>query len=199
MAGTIVAVFDDNAQAERAAQALVDDGVPLEDITLVFRGADGATGATHDTTEADQETLAAGVREVTEHDVERPINPQDEIAPRAIVGFVIGAPLGSLLISLLVFFQPVESLLAAHALSAQLGSAIAGGVLGAVLGAATAGGVPVEAAKGYHAEVKRGKTLVTLLASSGNAPHFQTMLREQGGRRLGFFPRFLDTLQSMES
>ncbi len=199
MAGTVVAVFDDNAQAERAAQALVDDGVPLEDITLVFRGADGASGTTHDATEPDQESLASGVREVTEHDVERPINPQDEIAPRAVVGFVIGAPLGSLLISLLVFFQPIESFLAAHALAGQLGAGVVFGIIGAIVGATTAGGIPVEAAKGYHAEVKKGKTLVTLLASSGNAPHFQTMLREQGGRRLGFFPRFLDTLQSVES
>jgi len=45
MAGTVVAVFDDNAVAERAAQALVDDGVPLADITLVFHGAAGATGS----------------------------------------------------------------------------------------------------------------------------------------------------------
>ena len=41
MAGTVVAVFDDNNQAERAAQILVDDGVPLADITLVFHGAGG--------------------------------------------------------------------------------------------------------------------------------------------------------------
>ena len=199
MAGTVVAVFDDNAQAERAAQALVDDGVPLEDITLVFRGADGATGTTHDTTEPDQPMLASGAREVTQHDVERPINPQDEIIPRAAVGFLIGAPLGSLLISLLVFFQSVEGFLAAHALAGQLGSAIVGGVLGAIVAASTAGGIPVEAAKGYHSEVKQGKTLVTLLASGGDAPHLQEMLRGLGGRRLGFFPRFLDTLQSVES
>ena len=44
MAGTVVAVFDDNSQAERAAQALLEDGVPLADITLVFHGAAGETG-----------------------------------------------------------------------------------------------------------------------------------------------------------
>ncbi len=44
MAGTVVAVFDDNSQAERAAQALLDDGVPLADITLVFHGAAGEQG-----------------------------------------------------------------------------------------------------------------------------------------------------------
>lgn len=200
MAGTVVAVFDDNAVAERAAQALVDDGVPLADITLVFHGAAGVEGTPHDDlTGPDHGTLATGVREVEEHDVERPINAVDEMAPRAIVGFVVGGPLGSLAISLMVFFEPMQAILAAHALPAQLGAAVVGGVLGAVVGVVTAGGVPTEAARGYHKEVQRGKTLVTTLASSQNAPHFQQMLRERGGRRLGYFPRFLDTLQSIES
>ncbi len=200
MAGTVVAVFDDNKVAEHAAQALVDDGVPLADITLVFHGAAGAAGTPHDgTSPPDTDTLATGLREVTEHDVERPINAVDEMAPRAVVGFVVGAPLGSLLVSLLVFFQPMQAVLAEHGLAAQLTSAIAGGVLGAGVGVVTAGGIPQEAARGYHKEVQRGKTLVTALASSQNAPHFQEMLRERGGHKLGYFPRFLDTLQSLES
>ena len=200
MAGTVVAVFDDNAVAERAAQALVDDGVPMADITLVFHGAAGATGTPHDDLSApDHGTLATGVREVEEHDVERPINAVDEMAPRAIVGFVVGGPLGSLAMSLLVFYEPFLPSIAAHALIWQLTSAVIGGVIGAVVGVVTAGGIPQEAARGYHKEVQRGKTLVTALASSHNAPHFQEMLRERGGRRLGYFPRFLDTLQSIES
>lgn len=200
MAGTVVAVFDDNAEAERAAQALVDDGVPLADITLVFHGAAGATGTPHDGLSApDTDTLATGIREVEEHDVERPINAVDEMAPRAVVGLVVGAPLGSLAMSLLVFYEPLLPSIADHALLWQLSSAVVGGVLGAVVGVVTAGGIPTEAARGYHKEVQRGKTLVTTLASSQNAPHFQEMLRERGGRRLGYFPRFLDTLQSIES
>jgi len=200
MAGTVVAVFDDNAEAERAAQALVDDGVQLADITLVFHGAGGATGTPHDpNSPPDQDTLATGIREVETHDVERPINAVDEIAPRAIVGFVIGAPLGSLAASLLVFFQQLEATIAAHALAWQLVSAVVGGILGAIWGAVTAGGVPVEAARGYHADIQRGRTLVTVLASSRNAPHFQKILSSFGGRKMGFFPRFLDTIQSVES
>ncbi len=200
MAGTVVAVFDDNAQAERAAQALLDDGVQMADITLVFHGAGGATGTEHDRDSApDTDTLATGVREVETHDVERPINAVDEIAPRAIVGFVVGAPLGSLAASLLVFFQTLESFIAAHALAWQLVAAVVGGILGALWGAVTAGGIPKDAAQGYHADIQRGRTLVTVLASSRNASHFQDMLRSFGGRKMGFFPRFLDSIQSVES
>lgn len=199
MAGTVVAVFDDNAQAERAAQALIDDGVPLADITLVFHGAAGASGTSDAHGGADTPTLATGVREMEEHDVERPNNAADEIAPRAIVGFVIGAPLGSLAASLLVFFESLESFIAAHALAWQLVAAVAGGILGALWGAVTAGGIPKEAARGYHSDIQKGRTLVTALASSRNAPHFQDILRGLGGRKLGFFPRFLDSIQSIES
>ena len=200
MAGTVVAVFDDNAEAERAAQALVDDGVPLADITLVFHGAAGATGTPHDgMSSADTDTLATGVREMEEHDVERPVNAADEAGPRAVVGFIIGAPLGSLAMSLLVFFQPLLPSIAAHALAWQLTSAVLGGVLGAALGVLMSSGIPKEAARGYHKEVQRGKTLVTAMATRHNAPHFQELLRGFGGRKLGYFPRFLDTLQSIES
>ncbi len=199
MAGTVVAVFDDNAVAERAAQALIDDGVPLADITLVYHGAAGAAGTSDAISRPDTATLATGVREVEEHDVERPNNAADEIAPRAIVGFVIGAPLGSLAASLMVFFTSLESFIAAHALAWQLVAALGGGILGALWGAVTAGGIPKEAARDYHADIQKGRTLVTALASSRNAPHFQDILRGLGGRKLGFFPRFLDSLQSLES
>ena len=201
MAGTVVAVFDDNHQAERAAQTLVDDGVPLADITLVFHGAAGRRGRPTITTRPTTRTaLATGVREVETHDVERPINAVDEMAPRAIVGLVIGAPAG------VAGRVPAGLLpeLEYHHRRPRPG-------LGAdqrpdrrhprrdCRGHVSSGGVPKEAAKGYHAEIEKGKTLVTVLASSGNAPHFQEMLRTQGGRRLGFFPRFLDTIQSVES
>jgi len=199
MAGTVVGVFDDNTQAERAAKALVDDGVPLADITLVFHGAGGASGAPHDTAVSDTDTLAVGVREVETHDVERPINAVDEIAPRAIVGFVVGAPLGSLAASLLVFFPTLYDMMPGHVLEWQLGGALVGGVIVAAIGALTGGGIPEDAARGYHAEIEGGKTLVTTLASSRNAPHFQEILRSFGARRLGYFPRFLDSIQSVES
>ena len=200
MAGTVVAVFDDNAVAERAAQALVDDGVPLADITLVFHGAAGSAGTPHDGLSApDTDTLATGIREVEAHDVERPVNLADEAVPRAAVGVVIGATLGSLAVSLMVFYEPLLPFIAGHALAWQLTGAVGGAILGAIMGVVLSSGIPKEAARSYHNEVQRGKTLVTTLASSQNAPHFQEMLRERGGRRLGYYPRFLDTLQSIES
>ena len=203
MAGTVVAVFDSNRQAEEAAQALLDDGVELADISLVFRGAGGATGAPDVDGDAPaqkrDEYLSGAVRQVEEHNVERPINTVDEALPRAAVGVVIGATLGSLVASLLVFQSVHPIITTSNALAWQFGSGILGAVAGAAVGALTSGGIPPEAAQAYHQQVERGKTLVAVLSSSHNAPHFQDILRRHGGRRLGFFTRFLDSVQSLES
>ena len=45
MAGTVVGVFRNHWAAEQAAQALLDNGVPLADITIVAKDAGGETGA----------------------------------------------------------------------------------------------------------------------------------------------------------
>ena len=187
MAGTVVGVFPNHFQAEHAAQALLDHGVPLEDITIVAKDAGGETGAPAvegDVPEQrDEEFLTTGVREVPQHDVEQPINTADEAIARGIVGFVLGSPLGSLAVALLIWFPGWEARFAAHPLLYQLLGALAGGLICATVGAATAGGIPNEAARAYHKEVEAGRALVTALSSSSNAPHLQAILREHGGRR----------------
>lgn len=203
MAGTVVGVFQTHWAAEQAAQALLDNGVPLADITIVAKDAGGATGSPsvegNAPEQKQEEFLTTAVREVTEHDVEEPINTADEAIARAVVGFVIGAPVGSLAVALLIYFPYFAPIFAAHPLAPQfLGAGIIG-VGGAILGAITAGGIPNEVARGYHRDVQEGRALVTALSSSRNAPILQDILREQGGKRLGFYARFIDTIQSLES
>jgi len=203
MAGTVVAVFEDKQRAEHAAHALLDAGVPLADISLVLRGAGGETGAP--TQEGNlpevmhEEALSHAIREVPLHDVEQPMSAKEEIIPRAVAGIVTGFPLGALLVSTAIFIPGVGALLAAGPLVAMMGGAVAGGVLGGLTGALTAGGIPQEAARSYHAHVEHGDTLVTVLSSGNDAPKLQAILKEQGGHELGFFGRFMDTLQSIES
>jgi hypothetical protein len=203
MAGTVVGVFDNHRAAEEAAEALLDDGVPLADITIVSKEAGGEVGSP--TAEGNapeqkgEEFMTSAVREVPEHDVEQPINTADEAVARAVVGFVIGSPIASLGIALLVYFPFFAGVFTRHPLMPQLGGGIIGGVIGAILGAVTAGGIPNEVARAYHKDVEAGRALVTALSSSRNAPHMQDVLREHGGKRLGFYARFIDTIQSMES
>lgn len=202
MAGTVVGVFKNHFEAEQGAQALLDNGVPLEDITIVAKSAGGETGAASEgATPLDEGNpyLSTGVREVPQHDIEQPVNTADEAAARGVVGLVIGATLGSLVTALLIYFPYFEPIFMAHPLMSQLVGAAVGGAIGAALGVMTAGGIPPEAARAYHTEVEAGRALVTTIASSRNAPHLQDVLREHGARRLGFFTRFIDSIQSLES
>jgi hypothetical protein len=203
MAGTVVAVFNDKAQAERAAHALIDSGVPLNDISLVRKDAGGETGA-HDQTgsEADseeEEFSSHSMREVSTHDVERPLNTVAEIAPWTTVGVVTGAPLGALLVVTSLVIPGMGPILAAGPLVAMLAGSIAGGVIGGLLGAFTAGGIPHEAAESYHQHIENGDTLVAVLAANHNFEEMEEVLQNHGGSELGYFPRFIDSLQSIES
>lgn len=203
MAGTVVGVFKNHFEAERGAQALIDNGVPYEDITIVAKDAGGETGAPAVEGAAPVEQgnafLSDAVREVPEHDVEQPINTADEAVARGAVGFVLGATLASLFVALLIYFPYFEPIFMAHPLLSQLGGAAIGGVIGAAIGALTADGIPNDVARAYHEDVQSGQALVTALSSSRNAVHMQEILREQGGRRLGYYARFIDTIQSVES
>ncbi len=203
MAGTVVGVFRNHWAAEQAAQALLDQGVPLADITIVAKDAGGETGAprtegTDPVTEGNP-FLSTAVREVPQHDVEQPLNTADESAARAVVGLVIGAPIGSLAVALLVYFPYFEAVFTNHPLAPQLLGAAIFGVGGAILGAVTAGGIPNEAARAYHSDVESGRALVTALSSSRAAPLLQQILRDHGGSRLGYYSRFIDSIQSVES
>lgn len=203
MAGTVVGVFRDHEAAEQAAQALVDDGVPLGDIALVAKKAGGEGGREARAGGAPivegEEHLTHDVREVPEHDVERPVNHVAEVVARAVTGFIIGGPLASIVVALCIYLPGAEVFYTAHPLLPQLGAGVLGGIIGAAVGALSAGGIPNEAAAAYHNSVERGDTLVTALASNSRAPHLQEILKEHGGQRLGYFPRFLDSIQSVES
>lgn len=203
MAGTVVGVFRNHWAAEQAAQALIDYGVPLGDITIVAKDAGGETGAPsvegNKPAEQGEPFLTSEVREVPEHDVEQPINTADEAIARAVVGLVIGAPFGSLAVALLIYFPHFGPIFAAHPLAPQFIGAGVVGVAGAFVGAITAGGIPNEAARAYHNDVQSGRALVTALSSSRNAPTLQEILRDSGGSRLGYYSRFIDSIQSIES
>jgi len=132
MAGTVVGVFKDHFEAEQGAQALLENGVPLEDITIVAKDAGGETGAVSEGNtpeEHNNEYLSTGVREVSEHDIEQPVNTADEAVARGVVGLVIGATLGSLVTALLIYFPYFEPIFMAHPLMSQLVGAAVGAAM----------------------------------------------------------------------
>ena len=203
MAGTMAAVFDDQRSAETAAKALLDGGVAFSDISLVRKGAGGEHGdqfvdGDHPEELLDEEFLSRGFREVSTHDIEQPMDPDMERAPRMIAGVVAGMPLGALAIAVGVAIPGIDSLIIAAPVACMFTGTIVGGVIGAAIGAC-AGSIPMEDAEFYHKNVEAGRTIVAVLAGHNNANKVGNLFKANGGHDIRYFERFIDTLQSIES
>jgi len=127
------------------------------------------------------------------------MHTKSERAARAAIGVVAGAPLGALLVATAILIPGLGVVLAAGPLLVPLLAGVAGGVVGGLVGALTTDGIPDEAARIYHEHVEHGDVLVTVLAGNHNEEHVKELLRESGGQEIGYFPRIMDTLQSIES
>jgi len=161
---TVVGLFDDFNQAQRAVQDLESSGIPRGDISLVANNTGGrydeyANTSTTDTT-VDSATHAAGAGATT--------------------GAVVGGGLGLLAgIGLLAIpgFGPIVAAgwLVSTLTGAGIGAA-AGGLLGALVGA----GVPHEEAHLYNEGVRRGGTLIAVKTSDDMASRAADILGRYG-------------------
>ena len=202
MAGTVVAVYREYEQAQRAGQALLDNGVSFADISLVRKGAGGEHGSHQlmdHSDDNDEASTSHGFREVETHDVEEAYGHDREVAPRAAVGLVTGASLGAIIASAAIFVPGLGPLLAAGPLVAMLTGTVAGGAVGGLVGALTHDGIPSDAAQHYHEHVNQGHTLITVLAGKNKEAQIEDVLRAEGGEEIAYFPRFIDSVQSVES
>lgn len=205
MAGTIVAVFQEHAAAVEAAKALVEDGVVMNDISLVCKDAGGEHGESDvdmdrpDSDVQDEAFVSHGFREVPMHDVEQPIDPREERAPRMVTGVVAGSALGVLLVATSVIIPGIGAAIAAGPFAAMMIGGVGGGVAGGLVGAMTAGGVPVEDAQHFHDRVLAGDTLVAVLVGTHDIQKIDNILRQHGGHDVRYFHRFIDSFQSVES
>jgi len=198
MAGTVVAVFVTRESAHNSARKLVDTGVSINDISVVVQESHAANDpqATHD---SEHPVLVSSVREVDHHDVEQAHNASSGSVGRAATGVTVGVSIGALFGSALILVPGLGPLLAAGPIAVLMGTSIAGGVVCGLVGALASDGIPERAAMTYHEQVAAGHALVTVLTSSPHAEGIEKILEDGGGRQIGFFPRILDSVQSIES
>jgi hypothetical protein len=155
-ARTVVAVFDDPAEAEAAATALRQRGVPDGDISVVRRGEETPPPQSADETKSGTGTIAG-----------------------ASAGAIIGGALG--LVALTI--PGIGPLLAAGPIVAALGGAVAGGAVGGLVGSFAGLGVPTEEAKEYEEAVRGGSVVVAVRAPDEEAADAATSFLEQRGAR----------------
>jgi uncharacterized protein (TIGR02271 family) len=152
---TIVGVFHERRQAERAIEELHRAGFTDEQIGFVMRDGDGRTDVEH----VEGESHAGG---------------------GAVGGMLAGAGIGGLAAAaaslLIPGFGPV---IAAGLFATILGGAAVGAAAGGILGALIGAGVPEEEAHYYEGEFNEGRAIVTVRAD-GRAAEAEDILSEYG-------------------
>lgn len=146
---TVVAVFDNTADAQSAVRELTGAGIPREDISLVAQDREGryTTSTGTDTNSSDGTTIG------------------ENVAGGALFG-----GLGGLLIGLGALAIPgIGPVVAAGPLAATIGGALVGAAGGGIIGALKDAGVPDEDADVYAESVRRGGTLVSVRCDSASA------------------------------
>jgi uncharacterized protein (TIGR02271 family) len=159
---TVVGLFDEMAQAKKAALDLEGAGIQHNDISIVANNEGGryAPVAT-DTTPADE---GAG----------------HAIGQDAAIGAGIGGVAGLIMALSGVVIPGLGWIAGAGWLMALVLGAGAGAVVGGLIGALTTVGVPEEDAAYYNEGVRRGGTLVAVKAQDEMAPRVAQILGEDG-------------------
>jgi len=155
---TVVGVFEDRHQADKAVGELLKAGFRQNQIGLAMRHAEEAAG---ETTPADAEGSHAG--------------------SGAIAGVLTGLGLGTLAgLGVLAGVIPVVGpAITAGTLGIILSNAAAGAGIAGLVGALVGAGVPEHEAKYYHEEFEAGRTIVTV-AADGRADEATAVLRRHG-------------------
>lgn len=159
MARTIVGLFDNATEAQIAVRDLVQMGIAREDI--------GVMGHRSGHWELDREAMA-----------------DDTAAEDAITGAGVGAALGGIggfLMGLAVLPIPgIGPVIAAGPIIAALAGMGVGAATGGLIGVLTDVGVPATQAQHYAEAVRRGGTLLTVLAPDDQATHVSVVMARRG-------------------
>ena len=159
MTRTVVGSFDGYQAAQRAAQALLEDGFREEELSVVASTLAG---------EFKPEALPGG-------------DTASNTATGAVTGGLVGCAAGVVLSMVALAIPGLGPVVAAGPLLAGLTGAGAGAAAGGVIGALTDEGVPEKHAMYYAEAVRRGGALLTVRADGVRADRAAEILRANGG------------------
>lgn len=155
---TVVGVFEDRHQADKAVSELLKAGFRQDQIGLAMRHDEGAAGTA---ATADDDDSHAGSGAVT----------------GALAGLGLGALAGlGVLAGVIPIIGPA---IAAGTLGVILTNAAAGAGIVGLVGALVGAGVPEHEAKYYHEEFEAGRTIVTVTAD-GRASEATDVMQRYG-------------------
>lgn len=156
----VFAIYASPEQAERAVNALVNDGFVSQDVSVLMPDTESTRAFAHRKETKAPEGATAG----------------------AAAGGIVGGTLGVLVALGSLAIPGVGPLIAAGPLLAGLAGVGAGGAVGGLIGALIGMGIPEYEAKRYAGRVKDGGVLLSVhVETDGEVLRAKEVLRETGG------------------
>jgi len=186
MTRQITALFADRADAERAADALVDLGTVRHEISLLWRQ------GSEEGAQQREDTLVEPAREVGDEGAPLTTTDEQHTVDGAAAGAAIGAAVG-LAAGLMTLMVPGFGLVLAAgplawALGGAAGATAAGAVAGGVYGALQDLGIDETAARGYEERLRSGDTLLNARVPLLPEEQIRAVLSEHGAHEIRFGP-----------
>jgi hypothetical protein len=172
---TVVGVFDDRQQADRAIDELRRAGFRDDQIGVAMRY-DSEAAAMSDADDADETHAGTGV------------------ATGVVAGLGLGALAGFGVLSGVI--PVIGPAIAGGTLGVILSNAAVGAAAGGLVGALVGAGIPEEEAHYYQGEFESGRTIVTVQAE-GRADDAKAILRRYGGYDMTGRPGYSGTAAPM--
>ncbi|MDB5081125.1 MAG: hypothetical protein JWP00_3049 [Chloroflexi bacterium] len=175
---TLVAVFEDHNQAEKAMSALEQAGFKDDQIGLVRRQAEQP-----DQKDTNAHNSADATNKPTREPADQAIAQDSETTGRTVKGVAAGGVVGGILGAAAALLIPgLGPVLAGGIVTGLLLGASGGMAAGGIMGALTNLGLPEEEARQYESEFNEGRTLVTVKAGE-RQQEAAGILRANGGRQ----------------
>lgn len=158
MSRTVVAIFDQYENAEKAAREIKDKGLRTDDISLVAKH-EGAEGNNNETTAS----MGRG-----------PIN--DNISDGVVTGGILGGLAGLLIGAGSMVIPGLGIIAAAGPITGLLSGAVTGGVVGGLVDL----GIPENRSRQYETDIKAGKVLFSMKTDDDKVESISSVLKTNG-------------------
>lgn len=169
MSKTVAAVFDNQANAEKAAHQIKDQGLRTEDISIVAKERDNHdTGITGTMGTMGTTTGAAGTTGT--------MGTNDNISDGVVTGGVLGGLAGLLIGAGSMAIPGLGIVAAAGPITGLISGAVTGGIVGGLVDL----GIPENRSRQYETDIKAGKILFTMKTEDSKIDSVASILRSNG-------------------
>ncbi|KYO68653.1 MULTISPECIES: general stress protein [Thermovenabulum] len=153
---TVIGVFENKQQAEKAVNALRNSGFDTNEISIVAKGGKKNNGNNGDEETLEMDTLTDGT------------------ATGGVIGGLAGLAIGAGALAI----PGIGPLFAAGPIAGLLSGAATGGIAGSLID----WGIPAERGRYYEEEVKKGKMLTVIRAHEQKVQQAADLLRQNGAK-----------------